>query len=795
MSLSMGILAVALLAGIGLLALGLKAYRQNIALLRSLRTGTRDLKSMLRQALLVWSPMLLVIIFLLGIASAISWGITELAYRYSTIDEFCEIEGLESAPYIACTGMGHELAASKIRGLDPRLDIERQLFGRYSAARKQVLATTVAQLHEQAKNPVAFLAVLSPSSVLGLPSSPEDDLLLASLVTQHRRLLQTPVPLPSDIVGMMSYPQSVESRNRTLIDLQTRIQARRKAVYVADYRRLPLNQRPHYVKTNRLLFQLRQLDVKIDPAVLIMLSGPAEAANRVQPDFIHKALVRSLANDEQRVSDIILREVESTEKTEMVYQALGMVPECTVAQEDSTLRIASGDFVNGYVDPETMPTSNAGSFPCLAKANEDKNFKLVSVGFRKSVLLSIDRMRDETAFHAFRKLATLEQETARGTVDTKSAAQALGSIVPSVIPLGRQECSLFHPINCVMNAFASSAEAAYTRSRNQLIDQYNQQTSTKVDMASMTIQQKINHARISTDGEVARLHEAGYKTAESLFGLNDLFRLFAWLALILIAARSFLYVFALEVFDREGEYRISFDVGDSVVGNVVSGSEITIDRNYPLPIINRGSLTNTLADIEIAPWRWSAPLTRMLHGRYFLFNRSVFSPPGQASASEEVKGMEASAKSGFSIVEWKLQPGEEVMFHYRDFYGASVNVELKTDFSLRLSTLLLGKVFFHYARCTEGEGRLLLEARVHNTTQGGMSSIKPSRLLAWNRHAQFTAGSHRHPWKTFINPFTIVRESTPGLAKALVIIAPENESSGFFGTGIRSVKRVFSRIF
>ena len=157
--------------------------------------------------------------------------------------------------------------------------------------------------------------------------------------------------------------------------------------------------------------------------------------------------------------------------------------------------------------------------------------------------------------------------------------------------------------------------------------------------------------------------------------------------------------------------------------------------------------------------------------------------------------MEASARSGFSIVEWQMQPGEEVVFSYRDFYGASDNVQLKTDFSLRLSTLLLGKVFFHYAQCIEGEGRLLLEARVHNTTQGGMSSIKPARLVAWNRHAQFSAGSHHHPWKTFINPFTIVRESTSGAAKALVVIAPESESANFFGMGFRSIKRIFSRIF
>jgi len=268
-----------------------------------------------------------------------------------------------------------------------------------------------------------------------------------------------------------------------------------------------------------------------------------------------------------------------------------------------------------------------------------------------------------------------------------------------------------------------------------------------------------------------------------------------WIGLLLIALRSFLYVLALELFDRNGDSRISFDVENPVEGNYVAGSEITIDGDFPFPIINRGSLTNTLADIEFAPWRWSAPIARILHGRYFLFNRSVFSPSRQKEGAEEVRGMEASARGAYSIVEWRMQPGEEVIFNYANFYGASTNVQLKTDISLRLSTLLLGKIFFHYAYCVGGEGRLLLEARIHNTPRDSMSSIKPTRLVAWNRHAQFSADSHRHPWKSLINPYTIVRESTPGVAKGLVIIAPESESASFFGMGIQFVKRIFSRIF
>jgi len=311
----------------------------------------------------------------------------------------------------------------------------------------------------------------------------------------------------------------------------------------------------------------------------------------------------------------------------------------------------------------------------------------------------------------------------------------------------------------------------------------------------MTIQQRVDHARVTVDADVNQMHAAGYMAAESLFKFNDVLRVFAWIALFLIALRSFLYVFALEIFDRDGELRISFDSENHVQGDFVSGSEISIDRDFPFPIINRGSLTNTLADIKFAPWKWSAPITRILRGRYFFFNWSVFSPPNQSERAEQVKGMEASARSGYSIVEWRMQPGEEVIFNYRDFYGASVNVQLKTDISLRLSTLLLGKVFFHYARCVGAEGRLLLEARIHNTPNDGISSIKPTRLIAWNRHAQFTADSHHQPWKTFINPFTIVRESTPGLAKGLVIIAPESESPQFFGMGLRSFKRIFSKIF
>lgn len=795
MSVSIGTLAMAMLAGLGLLALGHRAYQQNVPLLRALRTGTRDVKSMLRQVFIVWSPMAVVMVFLLMAASAISLAMTELVYRYTTLDEFCEVQGADFPLYVACTGMGTELAADKIRPLDAATDIDRQLFDRYGDTRKRLLQTPIEQLRREAKNPSAFTKTFLPAGVLGLPPVSEDDPELSRLVNERRRLLQSPIPNPTDVVEVLSYRQSVDNRNRMLLDMDARIAARRKVLHELEYGHLTPGQKLLHDRRKQILLLLKQVEITIDPDIRTgLLAPPGDTSG--SDDFIRTGLVRLLATSERKAREILSREIGVSVAAQDVYKVLGMVPQCTLATENTTVRLASDDFDAGFFNESArFTTENSGSFPCFSGHEAASGIRLLSLGFRKSVLLSIDRLRDEAAFDAFRKLDTLELNATTGATLAKSSVDEVAGAVPAELHLGRQDCGLTHPLNCIANGLAASAEAAYTRSRNELASRRNGDFGARVDTSAMTIRQSIDHARVNVDAEVEQMHAAAYEAAASLFKFNDLLGVMGWIALLLIAARSFLYVLALELFDRDGELKITFDVENPVQGDFVSGPEIIIDRGFGIPIINRGSLTNTLADIKFAPWKWSAPLARILNGRYFFYNWSVFSPSSRADGNAQANGMEASARSGFSIVEWRMRPGEEVIFNYRDFYGASANVQLKTELSLRLSTLLLGKVFFHYARCVGCEGRLLLEARVHNATQSNVSSFKPSRMVAWNRHAQFTADSHRKPWKTFINPYTIVRESKPESVNGLVIIAPESESPHFFGAGMQSIKRFFSRVF
>jgi uncharacterized protein (AIM24 family) len=155
--------------------------------------------------------------------------------------------------------------------------------------------------------------------------------------------------------------------------------------------------------------------------------------------------------------------------------------------------------------------------------------------------------------------------------------------------------------------------------------------------------------------------------------------------------------------------------------------------------------------------------------------------------------MVASASGGMAIVEWKMRPGEEVVFGYREFFGASENIRLRSEISLRLSTLLLGRLVFRTARCEDGEGRLLLRAHVEEHDLQHIRAIPPERLLAWHRHARFGIHSGRTLWKTLLNGYTLVRRDRPCGPDGQVVVSSEDAGSNL--GSIRFVRRFFSALF
>jgi len=310
--------------------------------------------------------------------------------------------------------------------------------------------------------------------------------------------------------------------------------------------------------------------------------------------------------------------------------------------------------------------------------------------------------------------------------------------------------------------------------------------------ASASLDAHIAALLVDLDAHLEKLRADAHSAAQRWFALHDLTRLVGWLTLALLALKSFLYVLSLETYHHEGELSVGFDDAPVVEGSYRVARRLAIDPAFPHALLTRQQLSNADNDLRLAPWPFSAPLARILHARYLLFTRSRFladAPAGEGGA----RGMVASAGSGLSIVEWTLAPGEEVVFRYQDFFGASENVHLSTRISLRLSTLLLGRVFFRIASAPAGEGRLLLKANVEENELGDIRALPPERMLAWDRHVRFTVHSARTPWKTLLNGYTLVRRDTPGQAPGRIVVSSDEAGSNL-GT-IRFVRRMLSALF
>src|SRR3546814_17420463 len=99
--------------------------------------------------------------------------------------------------------------------------------------------------------------------------------------------------------------------------------------------------------------------------------------------------------------------------------------------------------------------------------------------------------------------------------------------------------------------------------------------------------------------------------------------------------------------------------------------------------------------------------------------------------------MIASTQPGRAIVEWQMTEGEEVIFDVRHFHGASENVQIQTEISLQIATLLLARVRFNVARCTLGSGRLLLEVAVFDALDVEIQAITVERVVAWTHNMKF----------------------------------------------------------
>ncbi|MGH8029068.1 MAG: hypothetical protein ACREO3_03940, partial [Arenimonas sp.] len=140
-----GTLLLAVVA-LGLIVLLVQAVRQNLALFRQVRAGERPVTRLLGEALVLWSPLALVI---LAVALAAHWctdAAVALVYRATPVDEFCVVEGVAGRGVVPCTGMDGRLPRDAVRRADAQAELEHHLSARFREARLRTMRLSAEEL-------------------------------------------------------------------------------------------------------------------------------------------------------------------------------------------------------------------------------------------------------------------------------------------------------------------------------------------------------------------------------------------------------------------------------------------------------------------------------------------------------------------------------------------------------------------------------------------------------------------------------------------------------------------------
>lgn len=776
------------LVAFALLAVLVRAVRQNVALWRQVRAAGRPVGQLLRDTLVLWSPLALVIVLAVLAARWAASSAVALTYRLTTIDAFCRVVGVDGDVVVPCTGLDHHLSRAAVRRAGIAADVDELVSARFRAARQRLLGLDAPALRTALADRARFHESLRSSHVLGLPRSPLDDPELAQLRAELRRVLAAEPPPPRDALDLLRLSAARNARTLRLRELTAQARARRELVAGQAYAGKPRAEQGRLYLQHRVAQAVDAIpastpDVATMQALARLAAGTGDEAAELER--AHRGLATLLARNEAATAAVLARQAREATGPGALKVALSPPPRCTLARPDPDLRRSTADFAGGATRlADAALATNAGTFACFAFPPGVETLGLEPLGFRASVRRSIDRWHARQLADGMRRLGML----AGGTATSRDATRELAEAIPRGIDLGRSRCGLLHPAGCVANAMREAAEETLADAFAEVAEPAERSAAALADTAA-DIDTRVGQAIATFDARLARLRAAAHAQAGRLFLAGDLLRLLGWLMLAFVVLKSFLYVLALEIFHHGGELTFGLEATTSIEGEVRAGRQLTIDRGFARPLITRQQLSNTDNALRLAPWPLSAPIARLLRGRYLLYTRGTF----LADAERPARGMVASASGGMSIVEWKMQPGEEVVFAYRDFFGASDNIRLRTEFSLRLSTLLLGRLLFRIARCEEGEGRLLLRAHVEEIDPEHIRAIPPERLLAWHRHARFAIHSGRTAWSTLVNGYTLVRKAGIDGADGQVVVSSEDAGSNL--GSIRFVRRIFSALF
>ncbi|MFP2994995.1 AIM24 family protein [Spongiivirga sp. MCCC 1A20706] len=364
------------------------------------------------------------------------------------------------------------------------------------------------------------------------------------------------------------------------------------------------------------------------------------------------------------------------------------------------------------------------------------------VQFEKDLKISVDKEVDslKVSINAAMDSVKVESEemsvalpNKAGKTFYKVVPDELGKVIPGLM---KEECT-FPNIFCYFeNGVKGEMDKSYKKSRKRghknLVKEVRDLTQSKND----SIQALANNTKQLVETRLEDVKTGLRKTIQGVFDLNLFINLLLDILFGFVIVKSFMYVFSRVAFSQEASNYISLLENEEGMN---SGTLKKFENQYTIPISSNQDFfvsrsyepSGRAPKFSIPQWN-KAFIGRIFTGNYAMNHIKM----DQADTSVYFRAM-----GGKEFVEWELAEDEEVIFNFKNFVGMSANIKISAVISMRLTSLLLGRIIFTTAK---GPGKLVLMTTgkpIISDERKAEASVAVSRILAWQRNTRFQVES------------------------------------------------------
>ncbi|AXT59151.1 hypothetical protein D1816_01890 [Aquimarina sp. AD10] len=313
--------------------------------------------------------------------------------------------------------------------------------------------------------------------------------------------------------------------------------------------------------------------------------------------------------------------------------------------------------------------------------------------------------------------------------------------LPEMAPVFKEEdCGFWGKLNfpCqAKNSAKRSVNESYHTQRSEMLTSLIGQVEKSVNGTQEEVQASTAQINETLKNQVDTVISRLKFTIQSSFDMITFINLLLDIAFAFLILKSFLYVFSRVAFSSDDENYVTLLSSSSNTSKGILnrlGNQFSIDpkntkKDY---YISRSFEPGGRAPKFSLP-QWRSAILARVFTRNYAMNKVVMN-----SKPEEVH---FKAMGSHEFVEWEIKEGEEVVFHFKNFVGMSDGIKIAAVVSLRLTSLLFGRVIFTTAK---GPGKLILLTKGEPITTGqteANTSIATSRILAWQKNTRFNVES------------------------------------------------------